>query len=294
MAYIAYIPAVAILFGIINTVLIHIAKSMERQGIEIFDQLRAAMKKERIEGPTKEKLKKPTIYIVGLVLNNLSSLWALLAGLFGPPSMYTSMFGIGLIALLIYSRKVLKEETHRIEICGAISIIAGTLIIGLESINRPFMNMASVSILNAFLAVFIFFIAGAVVIVFSLKWHKSIIGFAFGLVAGGCGGLDPFFKGLLSAEAQGLVALAFSFVLGTIAFLITQWGFARKARANVLVPAYNSTYVVLPVIFQVLLLPGFELYPTTVAGLALVIAGIVLMKAFKPDTGHGAHEKKEE
>jgi hypothetical protein len=125
----------------------------------------------------------------------------------------------------------------------------------------------------------------------------NIIGFVFGLVAGGCGGIDPFFKAIFTNDvlgAGGWVALMFSFVLSVMAFMTTQWGFARKARSNVLVPAYNSTYVVLPVVFQALLLPGFELYVTTYIALALVIAGIVLMKAFKPDTGHGGHEIKRE
>src|SRR5271157_658370 len=291
MAVVAYIPLVAILLGIVNTILLHLAKSMERQGIEIFDQIRAALKKEQIAGTIKEKLKKPVIYIVGVILNNLPPVWALLASLFGPPSLYTSMFGVGLIALLVYSRNVLKEEFHRVEIYGAISIVIGTFIIGIEGIFRTEQDMKGVNILGAVIASAVFISFGLVLMAVSFKRGTRFLGFAFGLAAGGVGAIDPFFKALYTANSLGLanfLALGLSFVFGFLAFAITQWGFARKAQANILVPAYNSTYILIPVIFQALLLPGFDIYISTIIGLALITLGIVLMRAFKPETGSSA------
>ncbi len=37
------IPALAVMFGIISTTVLHIAKAMEQQGIEIFDQQKAKL-----------------------------------------------------------------------------------------------------------------------------------------------------------------------------------------------------------------------------------------------------------
>jgi len=288
MAVIAYLPEVTILFGIINTVCMHLAKSFEKQGIEVYDQIRMVVKGEKIEGTTKEKLKKPAIYLTGVVLNNLSPLWAFLSSLFGPITNFTSMYGLGLIALLIYSRKVLNEEVHKIEFAGAIAILLGTIIIGFENLflrsESPAVSIEGTIISSIIIICYFLVMIGIVLKQNNLK----VMGFVFGLAGGGIGVLDPMFKKLYTDNMLGLmnfVALALSFGFGFLAFAITQWGFARKARANILVPAYNSTYILLPIVVSMILISGYEIYITTVVGFALIIVGIVLMRAFKPETG---------
>ncbi len=48
-----------LLFGIIATLISHLSKGFQKQGIEIFDR----------DKSFKEKGKKPLIYIIGLILN---------------------------------------------------------------------------------------------------------------------------------------------------------------------------------------------------------------------------------
>ncbi len=142
-------------WGIVSTVLLHISKAMERQGIEIFDQIRAKIKNSgaNIEGGAK----KPTIYIVGLIINNLTIIWMMLATSSGAPaSFFTSVFGIGLIALMIYSSRILHEPIQKIEIIGAIILVLGTLIIGIELIYTPQPAMAQIIPEKVFLTVGIF------------------------------------------------------------------------------------------------------------------------------------------
>ncbi len=282
---------IALLIGIISTIQLHIAKAMERQGIEIFDQIRAKLGKSYDKNADIENTKKPLIYIVGLVLNNTIVIYAIVANVFGPPALYTSMFGVGLIALMLYSKYFLKESIKPIEYIGSLSIIAGTLIIGVEAIFRPEYNMATADLPVLYICLGVYFAVFGSLLAFSIKTHKGT-GLLFGLFAGGCGGIDPVLKSVgqsLGAEQTGILPSSpigwFFFLLSfgpsTAAFLITQWGFARKARASVLVPSYNTSYIIVPLIFQTLILSAFVLTVVTWAGVAAVIVGIFLMQAFK-------------
>lgn len=277
----------AMLCGIADTTQLHIAKAMERQGIEIFDQIRAKIKKEHFE--MEGKVKKPIIYLVGFILNQIEPIWLVLANVFGVyPALVTSMFGIGLVFLLVYSVKILYEPVTRREIFGAFMIIAGTLVLGVEAFFRPVYNNTSVSIVMAYIFTAICAAIGAVFMIFALKTRNACtIGLVFGFVAGAMGGQDILYKllgqstsgqtNLLPIDMVGWIVFLSSFGIAFASFSITQWGFARKAPASVLVPAYDSMYVLIPLLYQVLLLQGFTIWPSTIIGIALVIIGIVLM-----------------
>lgn len=276
-----------ILLGILETTQIHLAKALQRQGIETFDQIRARLTRSgaQVEGGAK----KPLIYVVGLILNNTTWFYALfIAPLGGTPALYTSMFGVGLVALLVYSSQVMKETITRREIVGAASIVLGTLTVGVEGIFRPAVEMAHMNVTGTVAALWLVLgLGGACMALVSKRGTQHTIGLVFGLCAGACGGLDPFLKAVGQSHGEGGHAVPHtalgwtlfvgSFVVGFLAFLITQWGYVRRARASVLVPAYNCTYVGLPVLLQVLLLPGYGFYWTTAAGIAFIMAGIILM-----------------
>ena len=272
---------VVLLIGIADTVQLHIAKSMQRQGIEIFDQIRAKIKKEHLE--IEGKVKKPVIYVVGLVLNNVEPAWLIVANLFGEsPALVTSMFGIGLVVLMFYSVKVLHEPVNRREATGATVIIGGTLVLGVEAFFRPEYNEAAISTGASYLFLATFAAAAATIMVIASRTRNArTMGFAFGIAAGGFGGQDIIFKMLGQNDMDSIVGwlvFASSFAIAFLAFFFTQLGFARKAPASVLVPAYDATYVLVPILFQALLLPGFQIWPSTVLGAATIVAGIALMR----------------
>jgi drug/metabolite transporter (DMT)-like permease len=274
---------IVILLGIADTVQLHLAKSMQRQGIEIFDQIRAKIKKEQLE--IEGKVKKPVIYLVGLVLNNIEPVWLIVANFFHQsPALVTSMFGIGLVVLMIYSVKVLHEPVSRREATGAVVILGGTLVLGAEAFLRPDYDEATISTGNSYIFVAVFAAVAAVAMALASRTRNArTIGFAFGIAAGGFGGQDIIFK-MLGQNAMdnvvGWLVFASSFAIAFLAFFFTQLGFARKAPASVLVPAYDTTYVLVPLLYQALLLPGFEIWWTTVLGAATVIIGITLMRGF--------------
>jgi drug/metabolite transporter (DMT)-like permease len=287
-----YNPGLVILFGILTTIQLHIAKAMERQGIEIFDQIREKLKKDAKDPNHPPDVKKPVIYIVGLILNNTTVVYTILSQLYGPAALYTSTFGIGLIALMLYSHFVLHEPITQNEWFGSILIIIGTVIIGVEGLYRPVYDLATVDIIVTWVLLLIFFISSGIAIGTTYLRNKPIVtGFIFGFVAGACGGLDAVIKNIamnmdgqpviIPVSTMAWIFYILSYLIGFSAFMLTQWGFARQARASILVPAYNCMYIVIPLIFQTILLPEYHLFLPTFVGLASIVLGIWIMQLNK-------------
>lgn len=265
----------------------HLAKALERQGIDALRQLGARLGGKKVPMATG---RKPLIYTLGLVLNHTTFLYHLLVSpLGGNTALYTSMYGVGLVALLAYSRWVIGEESSRQETAGALLVLAGTLLVGLEGLSRPPQPMTGISFQELVLIIVLLLVAVGILVRFGVsRSDLTLVSLVFGLGAGMCGSLDPFLKSVGQAAGgagkfapgtvEGWLLLAFSFLIGEAAVVLTQWGFLRGARANLLVPALNCSYIATPVILQLLLLPGYTLRLWGVAGLALIGAGILLLR----------------
>ncbi len=263
--------ALGLLFGLIATIILHLAKAMERHGIEIFDRTKSL----------KEKGKKPLIWFIGFGLNNTMAIWQLAGTYFAPASVFVSVFGMGLVVVLIYSTRILNEKMTRWNWIGASLIIAGTLFSGILLFNRPEITSPVLNY-DAFKALMI---GSAVVlgsiIVFSHFTNKAV-SLLFGLVAGSCGGLDNVLKHSGFQEGNIWIILI-SFGVGFLGFLFTQWGFAKKADASKLVPAYNSSYIILPIVFESIIIVSVftRITPLQVVAIAIIIIGITFMTAIK-------------
>ena len=279
-----------ILLGIASTTQMHLAKALERQGIEALDLIGERLKGSGTE--VKDRGRKPLIYGLGLALNYTVFVYHLfVAPLGGTTALYTSMYGMGLVVLLPYSVWVMKERIGRLELGGAVAILLGTLTIGVEGISRPAPDMGQMDLGWTVAAVAVLLGVCLALILAGLRnGRPNAVGLAFGLGAGACGALDPFLKGVgqtaggggpfTPGSAGGWAVLASSFVIGWLAWLVTQWGFYRRAQASVLVPAYNCSYIGVPVLLQALLLPGYALTWTTWLGLGLIMAGFACLRGF--------------
>lgn len=282
------IPLV-IALGIISSIQVHLAKALERQGIEALEQLGARLKKggQPVEGGRK----KPVIYTIGVVLNNTLFIWSVTAQPYGPPALFSSMFGVGLVFLMVYAATVMKEKIGPREIIGAAAIVPGTLVIGYENISqgatmdRFTMNLSLFLLaVGLWVAISLMFISAA-----TRSRNLRLIAAAFGQLAGGMGSLEPFLKGvgqnyggpsgILPSNAVGGAIFASSFVIGFLAFVVTQIGFAKKAPASLLVPVYNAAYIGLPVLWQTILLPAYRPTRLTALGLGLILVGAVAVGA---------------
>jgi drug/metabolite transporter (DMT)-like permease len=275
--------ALGLLFGIISTLVLHLSKAMERHGIEIFSRKKSF----------KEKGKKPLIYIIGFILNNTVIIWQILGTTFALASVFSSVFGLGLILLMFYSRYILHEEITKTELLGAILIIIGTTLVGLFFILEPPIPEENVNYVNFFILILVIIILFTFLIGFSWK-TKIAVAFIFGAVAGTLGGTDNVLKriglsssnfidalaGLFRLELDSFIFL-FSFLAGFFALIITQIGFAKGADASRLVPMYNSLYISAPVLFEVLIVEGASVSLGIILSIAVIIIGVFLMNIFK-------------
>ncbi|MBN2018477.1 MAG: hypothetical protein JW794_10175 [Candidatus Cloacimonetes bacterium] len=210
---------------------------------------------------------------------------------FAPASYYTSMYGLGLIALLLYSSKILKEDLDRNEYLGSALIVIGTLILGIEGIFR---KNADLIVINEMVIVYItliFFIVTVGMLLFVFDRKSPIqVGIAFGIITGGCASLDPIYKyigqslggssSFLPHTPTGTIFFVVSFFFTTGAFFMTQYAFSKHARATVLVSIQNCIYVIFPILIQAVALRGFQITVFTILGMILVTIGILLMRLF--------------
>jgi drug/metabolite transporter (DMT)-like permease len=271
-----------LLFGILNTLILHLAKSMERHGIEIFSRKKSF----------KEKGKKPLIYIIGFALNNTVFIWQILGTSFASAAVFSSVFGLGLILLMLYSHYILHEEIARPELIGAILIIIGTTMVGFFYIVEPEIT-GNVNYVNFFIIIIIIIILFSILIGFSWK-TKIAVAFIFGAVAGTLGGTDNVLKRIGLSSSNFLEAIAgvlqlkldsfiflFSFLAGFFAMILTQIGFAKGADASRLVPMYNSLYITAPVLFELLIVEGARVSIGIIISIVVIIVGVFLMNIFK-------------
>lgn len=278
----AEIIVLGLLFGIVNTMVLHLAKAMERHGIEIFSRKKTF----------KQKGKKPLIYIIGFALNNTVFIWQILGTTFASAAVFSSVFGLGLILLMLYSHYILHEEINPPELIGALLIVIGTTLIGFLYIIEP-PEAGVINYTNFF--ILLIFISVIFTILISYSWKTKIgIALIFGAVAGTFGGMDNVFKrmGLSSSNFLETFAGVFrleilsiifviSFFLGLLALTLTQIGFAKGAEASKLVPMYNSLYITGPVIFELIIIEGATVSIGIILSIIVIIGGVFLMNIFK-------------
>jgi len=284
-----------IFLGIVNTFILHLAKGMERHGIEIFSRKKSF----------KEKGKKPLIYIIGFALNNTVFIWQILGTSFAPAAVFSSVFGLGLILLMFYSHYILHEEITRLELIGAILIVTGTTMVGIFYLIEPPV-IGNVLYVNFFILIIVLIILFSILISFSWK-TRIAVAFIFGAVAGTLGGTDNVLKrigltsnnffevivGIAQLELDSFIFL-FSFLAGFFAMILTQIGFAKGADASRLIPMYNSLYIVAPVIFELIIVEATSISIGIILSIIVIIAGVFLMNVFKEPQEKIKSDKLEE
>lgn len=274
--------ALGLIFGILNTLVLHLAKGMERHGIEIFSRKKSF----------KEKGKKPLIYIIGFALNNTVFIWQILGTSFASAAVFSSVFGLGLILLMVYSRYILHEEITNQELIGAVLIVTGTTMVGFFYLIEPPVT-GNIFYVNFFILIIVVIFLFSILIGFSWK-TKIAVAFIFGAVAGTLGGTDNVLKriglssnnffevmaGLLQLNLDSFIFL-FSFLAGLFAMILTQIGFAKGADASKLVPMYNSLYIAAPVLFELLIVEGATISIGIIISIIVIIIGVFMMNIFK-------------
>lgn len=268
-----------ILFGIMASCTLNLGKALQKQGIKLFER-------QRMESV--ERARKGVIWTIGSVLSLIQPVFQITGQtiLGAPATVYSAMMGTGIVVVLVYSWKVLKEPVSRTEVLGSLLIIAGTTVFGIASIFVPIPPSRSLNVTGFVTALVVVGATFGVLAAISFK-VRPFWGLIWGIIAGSCGGMDNVFKAM-SRDTSGIDLGPFSgfgsplfyisFGLGIGAFFLTQVAYAH-GKAITVVPAYMAFYIVLPLVLETAFFGTFP-DPWQLLGVATCIAGVVLSTRF--------------
>jgi drug/metabolite transporter (DMT)-like permease len=256
---------VAMAIGVAGTSVIHLSKGVMRRGIARSSSL---------------------IFGVGVLMNFTNPVWVILANRFAPTVFYTSMYGLGLVPLLIYSRLRLDERLSRRQYRGVAIIVVGTLLIGLGNLigTRGSLYGANGTLLVSIAAGWLIAAPLAAILVRHARVHLQEI--VFGVAAGGLAAMEALVKGFAQAGPQGSTFLpqttlgwwlfGVSFLGAAGAFGMIQWSYLRHCRASMMGSLYDVAYVTIPLVVTMSLVRGASPGIAGVGGIVLLGIGVAV------------------
>jgi drug/metabolite transporter (DMT)-like permease len=272
-----------IVFGLIAACTLNLGKALQKQGIKLFER-------QKMEGGARAK--KGAIWLVGISLSTIQPIFQIIGQtiLGAPATVYSAMLGVGIVVVIFYAHKVLKEPIGKIEVLGAVTIIGGTLLFGIASVfwQRP--ASRTMDWTNFSVSLIVIGAAFVSIIIYTVK-TKNLWGLIWGIVAGSLGGMDNIFKSMSKDVGTTLDLGAFSgfanvffyisFVSGMGAMLLTNVGYTR-GKAVTVVPAYTAFYILVPLVLEAFF---YGIMPAVlqVIGVAIAVTGVVLSTAFRKE-----------
>lgn len=269
---------IALGLGIAGSIVIHISQGMMKLGIWLRQQ-------------GNETVRSRWIYRIGVTLNFTAPLWIVVANRFGPTALYTSMYAVGLLPLLVFSATKLNYRPARSEIAGSILIVLASPLLA-SGVAKLGLATASPKDVWAFLWVgllLLTLLSLGLHLAKKLRWPPE--GLLFGGVGGGYLALDSLLKGIAQAnegvvgflpktpEGWGLFIL--SFLGAGIAFGMTQWAHFRGAAPSQTIASYDAGYVLLPILLLPFLYQNAQLNWFCLLGIAITLSGLVLLSFSK-------------
>jgi drug/metabolite transporter (DMT)-like permease len=233
------------------------------------------------------------VWLVGLALYGLGTVLVFQALSLGDAALVSSISGVGLAALALFSGFVLREPIDRRILAGIGLIIAGTAVIGIFGLQtaREFQfNLPAMVIYLASLTL----AAGL-----GYAWSRStgrrrLTGFTIAFLAGVMGGSALLFHkagaGLCAfdvSQAASLGCLArmpyfyLGFFVGTAALGVINYAY-QFGTAIEIVPTFAGTFLLTPV-FGGLLIYGDSITAAQWPGVAAAALGTVLLSRGEPE-----------
>ena len=262
---------VVLVIGVIGSSVIHFSQGLMKLGI-LRSQLGQATSRSR------------WIYRVGVILNFTAPLWVVLANRFGPTALYTSMYAVGLLPLLLFSSVKLKDRASRAEILASVLIVTAAVLLAIGASQTMAVPLTDSNV-RPFIWVALVLLVGLIIglgVSRSLGWPS--VGLLMGIVGGCFLAMDSLLKGIAQSDGgvvgflpqtgTGLWLFFFSFIGAGIAFGMTQWAHVRGASPTQTIAAYDAGYVVLPILLMPMLGGDAHLNNWCIGGLLLMAVAI--------------------
>ncbi|MHA1894703.1 MAG: hypothetical protein ACTSX4_09390 [Candidatus Helarchaeota archaeon] len=268
----------AIFLGILSTLMMNLGKGTSKYGLK-----KMAEKKDK-------KKKFMMIWIFGMIFTAINVVPYYFAVGFGDASVVNALAGVGLISLVFFSYLVLDEKLDTIVYVGIGFTILGTVLLGIfsQKTEQTFINFP------IYLILFASCLTPLVIsIIYSYTHDFIFFGFLFGTMAGMLSGFATVLMKMgqiLNGSAQNLfvnllsignMSIYLAIILALVATGFTQFGLT-KGKASIVVPAYNSMYIIIPLTCEMLVFITM-LSAQQLIGIVIILIGIILMTAFKPE-----------
>ena len=257
-----------------STIALNVGKGIQKMKVDVLTRGRDMFSKEN----------RPdlTIWILGVMTTASSiGLYSYAMKLTDKPSTVSACTGLGLIALVIFARYVLKEKVGRKEITSCAMIMLCTIsltiydnkIIPPRSFDLPELIKYSGGLLSFFL----------VLIPFTMI-TKKLHGCIFGLLDGLMIGLGLFFGDIALVRVSGdffgqfrTPYPYFAFIFAVSALILTQIGFLG-GRAVVVVPCINACTILTPLLLEYMI---YDITLNTIQYVSVIgiLGGVVILSS---------------
>jgi len=236
---------IALLFGVLGSVVVHLSQGLMRLGI-LRQQQAILSRNSRL------------LYLTGMLLNFSAPLWVVIANRFGSTILYTSIYAIGLLALLWFSCIKLGMTLRRRDLAGAVLLTVGAALLALGSITLDAQPMHELNTMPMwwFAMTLLLIVLPLALLTRRYAWLPQ--GILFGALGGAFLALDSVFKGIaqsdlgaaawLPSTAAGMQLFAISFIGAIMAFAMTQWAHIRAAPPSATIAGYDAAYVLTPLL----------------------------------------------
>lgn len=276
--------AVALILGVFGTSVIHLSKGVMKLGI-----VRMRARKAQVAAPEARPVlagRSRSIYLAGMLVNFTNPLWVIIANRFAPTVYYTSMYGLGLVSLLVFSRFILGEHLDRRRIGGALIVVIGTLLIGAARLSSPASPLFLANRTTVLVIAGAWALAAPAVARFMKGAPIPVQELLFGLLAGGLAALEAVLKGV-SQSTDGAASFlpgagpdwwifGVSFLGAVGAFGMIQWSYLRHCRVAIMAASFDVSYVALPLLVTALAVSGERVNALSILGLVVLGTGAFL------------------
>ncbi|MHA1491652.1 MAG: DMT family transporter [Promethearchaeota archaeon] len=258
---------IGFLIGILAYTLLYIGKGMQKLGIE-------TLKEEK-------SVKNSRIWIFGTILTIAYMFIQWGALLFAPINIIAPLDAFGLIILLFFSYRVLKENIIKIQMFGIVLILIGTIFITLFNTNPSEIGIEDLTIKNYTILSIIIIGAELIFFIIMKLSNSKYVGIILSITAGTFMGVQTVAKRITAIQDE-TITIAFTYItfaLAIITLILTQFAYANT-EANIAVPCFTSASIIIAIIASITALNEIIIF-IQIVGIALIIGGIIFLTAIK-------------
>ena len=263
-------PIIAMALSAIGNILMSLGAVIQKKGADQAPEIGKHPLKKTIIGFLKNKtwLKGVTISLIGLPIY-------LLSFTFGELIYIQPMVGLGILAIVIYAIKNLKEKTTITERLGIILIIIGPAIIayGSENITKVVSILGNISVYSIYIAFFILLLLMIFISKTLPKGKKRAVTLAVttGILLG-----MAAFSARLSALSNLNILFLFLLVVTLAGGTVFSQIMYQQGRAVITLTVSNVFNIVVPVIAGIFILSE-RITPILAFGIIVILLGCVLV-----------------